>query len=257
MQDLKEELIAAATGEAGLADIGFATAEFLAEDYGRLERWLEAGRHGEMSWMARDPLRRASADDWVKTVVVVAKEYPPIEFPEGAAKYAAYAEQDDYHVTMKKAMDVLTAMIRKRGGRAKRFVDTSAILERAWAVKAGLGFIGRNTMLLSRTHGPYVLLGAIFTDVEFESDAAGTGTCGECTRCIDICPTNALDEYGLDARKCISYLTIELKRPLTETEEAMTGEWEFGCDDCLTICPYTKFALSPIPATKRRVTRYK
>lgn len=242
--------------ERGFDDVGFARAGFLNDEYERLTVWLENDRHGEMKWMERDPRSRAGTDDWVKTVIVFAKAYPPLLFEPGQKKYAAYAEGHDYHKTLKAMLIPVAEKIRSSGGKAKRFVDTGAILEKAWAQRAGLGFLGRNTMLLSRTHGPYVYLGLIFTDLEFDPDPVGTGTCGDCVRCIEVCPTQALDDQGIDARKCISYLTIELKRPLTDDEKSQLGDWEFGCDDCLTICPYSKEALPAVSAISRGVSRY-
>ncbi|MEK8023416.1 MAG: tRNA epoxyqueuosine(34) reductase QueG [Candidatus Hydrogenedentota bacterium] len=251
---LKEEIIARALA-AGFDDVGFAAARLLDDDLRRLEEWLADDRHGEMEWLARDPRRRAEPTSWVKSVIVFARAYAPLEWNQVERRYAAYAEGGDYHRDLKSRLDSIAQFIRDRGGRAKRFVDTSAILERAWAREAGIGFIGRNTMLISRTHGPNMYLAEIFTDMELEPDESGTGTCGRCTRCLDICPTSALDEKGLDARKCISYLTIELKRTMTEEEKAMTGPWDFGCDDCVTICPYTRRGLPPIRPGGRGVTR--
>lgn len=247
--------IAAAARAAGFDDVGFATAGMLDADLGRLRAWLEQGRHGEMGWMAREPEKRASTSEWVRSVIVFSKAYPPLEFPPGVKKYAAYAEGKDYHQDLKARLLQVAEVIRRHGGRAQRFADTGAVLERAWAQKAGLGFIGRNTLLLSRTHGPYVLLSVIFTDLEIAPDAPGVGSCGECTRCIEMCPTHALDADGLDARKCISYLTIELGRPMTRAEASMTGEWEFGCDTCIMVCPYASYAPPPVKAVQRGVER--
>lgn len=251
----KEEIIGVAIA-AGFDDIGFAAARPLEDDLARLHAWLAEERHGEMSWMARDPRRRAAPSPWVRSVIVCAKAFAPLAWNDGERRYAAYAEGDDYHRTMKGMLDAIAIRIRERGGRAKRFVDTGAILERAWARESGIGFIGRNTMLISRTHGPDVFLGVVFTDLAIEPDEPGTGTCGRCTRCLDVCPTQALDDRGIDARRCISYLTIELKRPMTAEEKEMTGPWDFGCDDCVTICPYTVRGLPPIRPSRRGVVRY-
>lgn len=251
---IKEEIIAAAKS-AGFDDIGFARARKLTGDHQRLVEWIGAGRHGEMSWMARDPERRAAPSDWVRTVIALATAFPPLEHAPGEPRYAAYAEGHDYHKTLKARMSSVCEVIRSFGGRAKKFVDTSAVLERAWAREAGLGFIGRNMMLISRAHGPNVYLSVIFTDLEIVPDALGTGTCGECTRCLEACPTSALDDRGLDAKKCISYLTIEVDRPLTSSEKKMTGDWTFGCDECVTVCPYTVRGLEPVAPNGRGVTR--
>lgn len=251
----KEKIIAAAR-IAGFDAIGFAKARPLLADSARLLSWIEAGRHGEMSWIARDPVRRAEPSEWVKTVIAFATSFAPLRWDPGEKKYASYAEGHDYHKTAKARMNPVCDVIRSCGGKAKKFVDTSAVLERAWAREAGLGFIGRNMMLISRDHGPNVYLSVIFTDLELPADESGTGTCGECTRCLDACPTSALDHDGLDARKCISYLTIEVKRPLEEAERKAAGDWTFGCDECVTVCPYTIRGLPAVRPKKRGVTRY-
>jgi epoxyqueuosine reductase len=251
----RKERIIAASVAAGFDDVGFASARRLEEDIVRLEEWIRDGRNGELNWMARNPARRGTQSEWVRTVIVFAKAFAPLRWESGERRHAAYADGHDYHSALRRMLDPVVGMIRSEGGRAIRFVDTGAVFERAWAREAGLGFIGRNTMLLSRRHGPNVNLAAVFTDLILEPDAAATGTCGECTRCLDACPTQALDDRGLDARRCISYLTIELKRPMTDAEREMAGEWEFGCDVCVDVCPYTVRGLEPIRPRGRGVTR--
>ncbi|RMH58878.1 MAG: tRNA epoxyqueuosine(34) reductase QueG [Candidatus Hydrogenedentota bacterium] len=239
----------------GFSDLGVVAPEIPREDRERFRRWLAQGRHGEMEYMARRVEHRLEFEDWVKSLIVLTRPYPPLRFPKGKKRYAAYAEGEDYHKTIRRALLPLAEEIRAAGGRARRFVDTSSVLERSLAARAGLGFIGRSTMLLSRTHGPYVFLCGIKTDLVLPPDSPGTGTCGECRRCIETCPGNALDEEGLDSRKCVSYLTIELKRPRTLEEERLVGEWEFGCDVCIEVCPYAKFALPPVVPRRRGVER--
>lgn len=252
---LKEALREAAAA-AGFADLGCARARVLEDDAARLERWIGEGRHGEMSWFEDRPRRRATLSPWVRTVLVTTTAYPILAWEPGEARYASYAEGSDYHDTVHDRLAPLAALLRQAGGRAKRLVDTGALLERAWAREAGLGFLGRNTMLIAAKGGPAVLLGVILTDLELPPDAPGTGTCGECVRCLEACPTGALDDRGLDARRCISYLTIELKRPMTEEERARTGPWTFGCDECLTSCPYTIRGLPWVRPARRGATRY-
>lgn len=251
-----KEAIRESAYAAGFDDVGFAEGGRLPDDEVRLRRWIEDGRHGGMSWIARDTARRSTTSEWVRTVVALAKAYPPLIFADGERRHASYADGHDYHRTLKAMMTGVAAAIRSFGGRAKRFVDTGAILERAWARSAGLGFIGKSTMLLSRSHGPHVYLGVIFTDLLLEPDRSAVGDCGDCVKCIEACPTSALDERGLDARKCISYLTIELKRPMTPVERSATGEWDFGCDVCIDVCPYASYALPAIAPHGRGVTRF-
>jgi epoxyqueuosine reductase len=250
-----KDRVASTARDAGFDDVGFAAARRLEEDIARLRDWIAAGRNGELDWMARNPERRGTQSEWVRTVIVFAKAYAPLKWEPGERRHAAYADGHDYHATLRRMLDPVVGLIRAEGGRAIRFVDTGAVFERAWAREAGLGFIGRNTVLISRAHGPHVNLSAVFTDLVFEPDAPGTGTCGECTRCLEACPTRALDEKGLDARRCISYLTIELERPMTDGERAATGEWDFGCDICVDVCPYTVRGLPAIRPRGRGVTR--
>lgn len=241
----------------GFAELGVARARALVAERERLVAWLATGRHGEMQWLARSPERRASPPPWARSVVMLTYPYPPLLFPPGVRRYAAYAEGTDYHEVLPRLRRPLETAIAAAGGRSHGFVDSGAVMEKAWAAAAGLGFIGRHSLLVSHTHGPYVLLAGIFTDLELPPDEPDSGGCGDCRRCIESCPAGALDEQGLDARRCIAYLTIELKRPLTDEERALSGEWEFGCDACLAACPHAARALPAVPAVRRGVVRRK
>lgn len=251
-----KDAVRAALIEAGFSDAGFARAQRLDEDANRMNAWLADGRHGEMEWLADRPERRATLSRWVRTVIVAAWPYPLLRWEPGEPRYASYAEGEDYHKSLRRALGPAAAILRSAGGRAHRIIDTSACFERAWAREAGVGFIGRNRMLIARRGGPAVLLAAILTDRELAPDAPGTGTCGECVRCLEACPTQALDDRGLDARRCISYMTIELRRPMTDEERNLCGPWTFGCDDCVTSCPYTVRGLPPVRPVLRGTTRF-
>lgn len=239
----------------GFDAIGFARARRLDEAITRLERWIAAGRHAAMNWMARDPARRGTPPEWARTIVALAVGYPPLARPPGTPRYAAYADGVDYHKSLRAMMLPLAELIRANGGRATRFVDQGAMLEKAWAVEAGLGWIGRNRLLITEARGPFAWLGLIATDLALEPDSPSTGDCGECRACLEACPNGALDENGLDARRCTAYLTIEAPRPLSSEQEKMTGDWEFGCDLCLEACPHVERALPAVQPSGRSLRR--
>lgn len=213
-------------------------------------QWLREGRHGEMAWLAKDPERRLDAArvlPGARSVVSVALSHEPGPIPglqgPGVARIARYALGDDYH-------DVLLDKVRTVAGwlgdgDARAYVDTGPVLEKARSARAGLGWTGKHTNLVSRDWGSYVLLGAILTRRDLEPAQAHTDHCGTCRRCLDVCPTGALrpdEPYRLDARRCISYLTIELRGPIPRELRPLIGDWVFGCDLCLEVCPWNRFA---------------
>ncbi len=228
----------------------------LARDEAHLEDWLDQGLHGEMAYMARHGTKRSRPQELqpgTQRVICVRMNYLPqdieaawrvIEDP-GRGYVARYALGRDYHKLMRhrlqKLADRITEAVGPFGYRA--FVDSAPVLEKALARDAGLGWIGKHTLLLDRQASSWFLLGELFTDLPLPLDAPASAHCGTCSRCIDVCPTQAITgPYRLDARRCISYLTIELKGPIPEDLRAAMGNRIFGCDDCQLVCPWNKFA---------------
>jgi epoxyqueuosine reductase len=247
--------IKALGSECGFAKVGIASIA-LDEDERHLERWLAGGRHGEMGYMARHGTKRSRPRELVPGTVCAISVRMDYARPETAdakrtladprrAYVARYALGRDYHKTMRKRLARLaTAIAARIGGFGYRvFVDSGPVLERALARNAGLGWIGKHTNLLDRDAGSYFLLGEILTDLPLPADAPVTAHCGTCTACIDVCPTGAIvAPYELDARRCISYLTIELRGPIPMELRGAIGNRVFGCDDCQLFCPWNKFA---------------
>jgi epoxyqueuosine reductase len=225
----------------------------------RLEQWLGEGMHGQMEWMdARAHHRRSPQGLWgeAQSVIALGMSYAPAADPlalEAAperGRISVYAQGKDYHDTVKRALKALArwlvAEARQRGfGEAgvKVFVDTAPVMEKPLGEAAGLGWQGKHTNLVSRTHGSWLFLGAIYTTLDLPADAPGEDTCGSCTACQSACPTDAFPApYRLDARRCISYLTIEHKGPVGLEFRKALGNRIYGCDDCLAVCPWNKFA---------------
>jgi epoxyqueuosine reductase len=218
-----------------------------------LEAWLGAGRHGEMAWMAREPDRRADPRGlWpdARSVVVLGTNYGPAGDPLAAlgrpdrGTVSVYAQGADYHDLIKRRLKALAGWLHDAtGAELKLFVDTAPVMEKPLAQAAGIGWQGKHTNLVSREFGSWLLLGEIFTAAELTPDPAETDHCGRCRRCLEICPTKAFPApYRLDARRCISYLTIEHKGPIAAEFRAAIGNRIYGCDDCLAVCPWNKFA---------------
>ncbi|MEM0921817.1 MAG: tRNA epoxyqueuosine(34) reductase QueG [Pseudomonadota bacterium] len=221
----------------------------------RLGDWLNAGYHGEMAWMAnRAAWRGDAAALWpeARSIILLADPYTPERDPLAAltrperAAVSVYAQGRDYHDTVKKRLKRLGRwLIDLAGGEIKVFVDTAPVMEKPLAEAAGLGWQGKHTNLVSRDLGSWFFLGAIFTTLEIAPAPAHRDNCGGCRRCLDICPTAAFPApYVLDARRCISYLTIELKGPIPRQMRPLIGNRIYGCDDCLAVCPWNKFAAS-------------
>ena len=215
------------------------------------EQWLADGRHGEMAYLARGVERRADPRrilPCAKSIIVVALNYQTtIRQPDSSqGRVARYALSDDYHGVLEQKLAALIGMIRllAPGAQAEAYVDTGPVLERELAQRAGLGWVGKNTMLLHRRFGQWLLLGEILLDVALQPDApTSRDYCGRCTRCMDACPTRAIIASRLlDARRCISYLTIELKGSIPRELRPLMGNRIFGCDDCLEVCPWNRFA---------------
>lgn len=253
-QTLKDAIRAEAE-RLGFVACGFARAD--AADVAGLDirRWLEAGRHGTMGWMEERAHHRVSPQAlWpeAKTAIALGMSYAPgsdpmalAEQPE-RARISVYAQGGDYHKTVKKALKALArSIVDAVPSELKVFVDTAPVMEKPLAQAAGIGWQGKHTNLVSREHGSWLFLGVILTELELEPDGpAEAGVhCGSCTRCLDACPTNAIGpEHRIDARKCISYLTIEHDGPIPEEYRAAMGNRIYGCDDCLAVCPWNRFA---------------
>lgn len=232
-----------------------APADAIPEAPGRLEDWLEAGHHGEMSWMEeRRPQRADPRQLWgeVRSVVMLGMNYAGegdplamLDHPDKAA-ISLYARRRDYHDVIKGKLKSVAGLLAARGGAdVKVFVDTAPVMEKPLAQAAGLGWQGKHTVLVSREHGSWLLLGAIYTTAELPADVAERDHCGSCRRCLDICPTDAFPApYKLDARRCIAYLTIEHQGHIDAALRPGIGNRVFGCDDCLAVCPWNKFAVA-------------
>ena len=251
---LKERVIARAL------DDGFVAARVCRPDAvpdmaARLAAFVEAGYHGQMGWMAeRMHWRGDPATLWpeARSVVMLAESYAPehdplavVDAPELGA-VSVYAQGRDYHDIVKKRLKRLARwMIAEAGGAVKVFVDTAPVPEKALGQAAGLGWQGKHTNLLSRDWGNWAFLGSVFTTLELAPDAPEVDHCGSCRACLDVCPTDAIPApYRLDARRCISYLTIEHKGPVAEDLRVLMGNRIYGCDDCLAVCPWNKFAVA-------------
>lgn len=248
----------AAAGELGFDPVGIAPARLESADGERLARWLEEGLHGAMGYMARDPAGRTDAATLLpgaRSVLMVALPHQPERRPSpaadlepGRAVVSTYAQAAyDYHRVLGGRLELLVRLVEQLlpGCRARRFCDTAPLLERAFAARAGLGFVGKNAQLIHRRRGSFLFLGGLAVDRELPPDAPDpVGGCGTCTRCLDACPTQAFTAPRvLDARRCISYLTIEQRGAWPEELRAQVGAHAFGCDVCQAVCPWSrKFA---------------
>jgi epoxyqueuosine reductase len=230
-----------------------ASADALPEVAERLRAFLAAGRHGTMRWLETEAARRAEPKAlWgeAASVIMVGLNYGPDSDPLAAlaqrdrATLSVYAQNRDYHELIKGRLKVLAGRFKARaGGEVKVFVDTAPLMEKPLAVAAGLGWQGKHTNLVSRDFGSWLFLGAIVTSLALPVDTPAADACGTCQACLDICPTKAFPApYQLDARRCISYLTIEHEGPIPREFRKAIGNRVYGCDDCLAVCPWNKFA---------------
>jgi epoxyqueuosine reductase len=249
---LKQAVVARALAE-GFSVARIAKVDAIPDAPARLAAWLAQGHHGEMGWMEErtaergDP-RRLWAD--AKSVVMLGMSYAPEDDPLATlgqpdkASISLYARRRDYHDVIKGKLKSVAGLLAAQGGvGVKVFVDTAPVMEKPLAQAAGLGWQGKHSVLVSREHGSWLFLGAIYTTAELPADAPETDHCGSCTRCLDICPTDAFPApYQLDSRRCIAYLTIEHPGHIDEGLRDGIGNRVFGCDDCLAVCPWNKFA---------------
>jgi epoxyqueuosine reductase len=239
----------------GFATLGVAHPDAAPQAKARLERFLADGAHGDMIWMATSAERRCEPRKlWpqVRSVIMLGINYGPGHDPlavlarRDRGAVSVYAQGDDYHEVIKPRLKELARwLVSQAGGDVKVFVDTAAVMEKPLAAAAGLGWQGKHTNLVSREFGSWLFLGAVFTTLDLPPDQPDADHCGSCQACLDICPTAAFPApYRLDARRCISYLTIEHKGPIPRELRAPIGNRIYGCDDCLAVCPWNKFAQS-------------
>lgn len=243
-------LIKAEAKRLGFLSCGISRAGFLEDEAPRLENWLNRNHHGEMGYMANhfdkrlDPTKLV---DGAKSVISVLLNYYPeqIQTDNKAPKISKYAYGSDYHFVIKDKLKLLMQFIYDEigevGGRA--FVDSAPVLDKAWAAKSGLGWIGKNSNLLTQKLGSFYFIAELILDIDLEYDTPTTDHCGNCTACLDACPTEAIvAPFVVDGSKCISYFTIELKENLPDTMKGKFDDWMFGCDVCQDVCPWNKFS---------------
>ena len=225
-----------------------------------MSAWLAAGHHGELAYMSRLGSSRAGPRtwaSWARSVALFADSYDfgnPAPTHPALAAISRYARGDDYHAVLKRKLAALCTLLEEAGFRARPFVDTSPLMERAFAAAGGLGWVGKNGNLLTRGHGSFFFLGGLVTDARWPPDEAVAESCGDCTACLSACPTGAIVSPGVvDARRCISYLTIELKGAIPVHLRPAIGNRVFGCDDCQEVCPWNEMAAAaPDPAYRAR-----
>jgi epoxyqueuosine reductase len=245
-----ETLIKQEAQRLGFLQCGISKAGFLEEEAPRLEKWLNAKMHGEMGYMANhfdkrlDPTKLV---DGAKSVITVLLNYFPEETQKDptAPKISKYAYGNDYHHVikgkLKELVDFINQEIGEVGGRA--FVDSAPVMDKAWAAKSGLGWVGKNANLIHPKNGSFFFIGELILDIELEPDHPIRDHCGTCTACIDACPTEAIvAPYVVDGSKCISYLTIELKEAIPTSMKGQLDDWAFGCDVCQDVCPWNRFS---------------
>ena len=265
MQESLTDRVKAQAKTIGFSDVRITRPDAIPLAASRLSEFLAKGHHGQMTWMSdRAHWRGDPAALWpeAKSVVMLAETYGPDQDPMAAldtreaGAISVYAQGRDYHDVVKKRLKRLGRwMIDQAGGEIKVFVDTAPVMEKPLAAAAGLGWQGKHTNLVSRELGSWFFLGAVFTTLDLDADPASDDHCGGCRRCLDICPTAAFPApYQLDARRCISYLNIELKGPVPRELRPLMGNRIYGCDDCLAVCPWNKFAQAAHDAYAARPT---
>jgi epoxyqueuosine reductase len=242
--------IKAQANSLGFLSCGISKADFLEEEAPRLEQWLNQKRHGSMSYMENHFDKRLDPRLLVpgaKSVISLLLNYhtDQLQTDNEAPKISTYAYGQDYHFVikekLKKLMHFIQTEIGEVGGRV--FVDSAPVMDKAWAAKSGLGWVGKNTNLISKKAGSFFFIAELILDLELDYDLPTTDHCGSCTACIDACPTEALIEpYQIDGSKCISYLTIELKDSIPTEFKNKMDNWAFGCDVCQTVCPWNRFS---------------
>jgi len=250
MRPTNEKLIKQEAQRLGFLQCGISKAGFLEEEAPRLEKWLNANMHGEMGYMANNFDKRLDPTklvDGAKSVITVLLNYFPEETQRDPTvpKISKYAYGKDYHHVikgkLKELVEFINTEIGEVGGRA--FVDSAPVMDKAWAAKSGLGWIGKNTNLIHPKNGSFFFIGELILDIELQPDQPIRDHCGTCTACIDACPTEAIvAPYVVDGSKCISYFTIELKDAIPTSMKGQFDDWAFGCDVCQDVCPWNRFS---------------
>jgi epoxyqueuosine reductase len=243
------QLIKTEAKRLGFLSCGISKAGFLEEEAPRLENWLNQNRHGEMQYMENHFDKRLNPTllvDDSKSVISLLLNYYPSEFQNtDSYKISKYAYGQDYHFVIKEKIKELLHTIQTEIGEisGRAFVDSAPVLDKAWAARSGLGWIGKNSNLLTQQVGSFYFIAELIVDLELEYDHAVTDHCGTCTACIDACPTEAIvSPYVVDGSKCISYFTIELKENIPTEMQGKMDDWMFGCDVCQDVCPWNKFS---------------
>ena len=235
----------------GFSFVGFSKADFLEEEAPRLEKWLKDKQHGEMSYMENNFDKRLDPRLLVegsKSVISLLYNYhsDQTQSDPTAPKISTYAYGEDYHFVVKHKLKSLLYFIEEKIGKvnARVFTDSAPVLEKAWAQKAGLGWIGKNANLINKNQGSYFFIAEIILDLDLKYDSPIQDYCGTCTKCIDACPTGAIIQpYIVDGSKCISYFTIELKEAIPQEVKGKMDNWMFGCDICQQVCPWNSFSI--------------
>jgi epoxyqueuosine reductase len=244
----RAEAIKRKAHELGFLACGVARAGFLEEEAPRLEQWLRDDRHGAMGYMADHFDKRLDPRELVpraKSVISLAYNYfTPSQQRPDAPKLSTYAYGRDYHKVLKQRLKPLMQFIGDTFGDVamRAFVDSGPVMEKAWAQRAGIGWVGKHTNVIRQQHGSFFFLCEVITDLELVPDAPATDHCGTCRRCIDACPTQAITPYAVDGSKCISYFTIELKDAIPQEVKGRFDDWVFGCDVCQQVCPWNRFS---------------
>ncbi|MDT0689291.1 tRNA epoxyqueuosine(34) reductase QueG [Salegentibacter sp. F188] len=243
------EMIKTEAKRLGFLSCGISKAEFLEKEAPRLENFLQNNMHGEMRWLENHFDKRLDPTKLVegsKSVISVLLNYYPHDFQkEDSYKISKYAYGQDYHFVIKDKLKQLLHYMQDEIGeiQGRAFVDSAPVLDKAWAAKSGLGWIGKHSNLLSKQTGSFYFIAELIVDLELDYDAPVTDHCGSCTACIDACPTDAIVEpYKVDGSKCISYFTIELKDELPNSYSGKFDDWMFGCDVCQDVCPWNRFS---------------
>lgn len=243
------QLIKAESKRLGFLSCGISKAGFLEEEAPRLEAWLNKNHHGQMSYMENHFDLRLNptllVDDSKSVISLLLNYFPSQEQNTDSYKISKYAYGQDYHFVIKEKLKELLHTIQSEIGAVsgRAFVDSAPVLDKAWAAKSGLGWIGKNSNLISQKTGSFYFIAELIIDLELEYDHATTDHCGTCTACIDSCPTEAIvSPYVVDGSKCISYFTIELKDNLPQEMKGKFNDWMFGCDVCQDVCPWNRFS---------------
>lgn len=243
------QLIKTEAKRLGFLSCGISRAGFLEEEAPRLEKWLNAQMNGKMGYMENHFDKRLNptllVDDAKSIISLTLNYYPEVKQNVGSYKISKYAYGQDYHYVIKEKLKELLFFIQNEIGEVsgRAFVDSAPVLDKAWAAKSGLGWIGKNSNLLSKQVGSFFFIAELIVDLELDYDKATTDHCGKCTACIDACPTEAIvAPYVVDGSKCISYFTIELKENIPSEVKGKFDDWMFGCDVCQDVCPWNRFS---------------